>query len=303
MGAISICLWEGLVRGVRKSDEDQHTKVGVVTGLFSWPCCVSEPSTIHISAFTAPLNCCGPTFLLGRVADLVWVAIGGVSSGVLSSNIDSDADPTDDCPGRLLACVATDGPLGSSSPEKPKSTFLSESWFNEVLLFDTSSRYSPIKASHVFRFSEEGEEDEPEDFCGESGMTLTSVEGIVFVCVEVGFPQVESPQVFFFRGIALIDFLGGDDFLFPAKLGKHELLVPFGWVLKRILEGPGSFFLLIARSDLRKMCPLSKVIVWSEESTIASLTGLKYGSPFFLLVFFLRRLPPVVHFVRVGRLR
>ena len=35
----------------------------------------------------------------------------------------------------------------------------------------------------------------------------------------------------------------------------------------------GPEFLLIARSDLRKMCPLSKVIVRSEESTIASLTG------------------------------
>ena len=127
------------------------------------------------------------------------MAIRGVSSGALSSNIGSDADPTDDGPGRLLACVATDGPLGTSSPEKPISTLLSESWLNRVLLFDTSSRYSPIKASHEFRFSEESEKDEPEDFCGESGMTMTSVEGIVFVCVEVGFPQNESPQVFFFR--------------------------------------------------------------------------------------------------------
>ena len=52
---------------------------------------------------------------------------------------------------------------------------------------------------------------------------------------------------------------------------------------------PGNIFSLIARSDLRKMCPFSKVTVWSEESTIASLTGLKYGSPFFGLVFFLKK--------------
>ena len=126
------------------------------------------------------------------------MATGGVSSGVLSSNIGSDADPDDDGPGRLLACVATDGPLGTSSPVKFKSTLLSESRLIGVLLFDISSKYLSIRPSHEFRFSEEDGENEPHNFCGESGMTMTSVDEFVDVCVEVGFPQVEFPLVVFF---------------------------------------------------------------------------------------------------------
>ena len=59
-------------------------------------------------------------------------------------------------------------------------------------------------------------------------MTMTSCDEFVFVCVDVGFSsRVGFPQVVIFWGLALVDFLGGDDFLFPAQLGKHELLVPF----------------------------------------------------------------------------
>ena len=46
------------------------------------------------------------------------MAIGGVSSGVLSSTNGSDAEPDDSGPGRLLEWAATDGPLVNSSPVK-----------------------------------------------------------------------------------------------------------------------------------------------------------------------------------------
>ena len=116
---------------------------------------------------------------------------------MLSSNIGSDA-PDDDGPGRLLACVANNGPLGTFSPVKLKSTLLSESWLIGVLLFDISSKYLSIKPSHEFRFSEEDGENEPDNFCGESGMTVTSVDEFVDVSVGVGFPQLEFPLVVFF---------------------------------------------------------------------------------------------------------
>ena len=83
-----------------------------------------------------------------------------------------------------------------------------------------------------------------DDFWGESGMTITFVDELVVVCMSVGSPPVKFPLVIFFWGLSLVDFWGGDDFLFPAKI-----------------------------------CPFSKVTVWSEESTIASLNGLKHDSP------------------------
>ena len=117
---------------------------------------------------------------------------------MLPSKIGSDADPDDDGPARLRAGVATDGPLGTSSPVKLKSTFLSDFWINEILLFETSSKHSSIKPSPDSTFSEEDEEDEPDDFCGESGTTMTSADEFVVVCVGVGFPQVKFPLVVFF---------------------------------------------------------------------------------------------------------
>ena len=120
------------------------------------------------------------------------MAIGGVST------IGSDADLNDECPGRLLAWVATDDPLGTSSPVKFKSTLLSDSWLNGVLLFKTSSKYSSIKPSHEFRFGEEDEEDETDYFCGESGLMMNSVNELVIVFVGIGFPLVKFPLVVFF---------------------------------------------------------------------------------------------------------
>ena len=52
-------------------------------------------------------------------------------------------------------------------------------------------------------------------------------------------------------------------------------LVPGGGGLRKVFKGPGSIFPLIDKSDFRKMCPFSSVTVCSEESMIASLTGLK----------------------------
>ena len=48
-------------------------------------------------------------------------------------------------------------------------------------------------------------------------MTITSVDEFVVVCMSVGFPPVNFTLVVFFRGLALVDFWGGDDFLFWAK--------------------------------------------------------------------------------------
>ena len=144
-------LWGVFARGVRKSEGDQHKKAA------------------------------------GLIVDLSWVATGCVSSGLLSNNIGSRADPRDDGPGRLLSS---------------------------------------------------------DDFWGESGMTITSVDELVVVCMSVGFPPVNFPLVVFFWGLALVDFWGGDDF-------------PF----------------------LTKICQFSKVTVWFEESTIASLSGSIYDYP------------------------
>ena len=63
------------------------------------------------------------------------------------------------------------------------------------------------------------------------------------------------------------------------------------------------YFSLISRSNFRKMCPFFGVIVCSDESTIASLTGLKNRSPYLRLLFFLKRLPPVVICFNEGRVR
>ena len=51
----------------------------------------------------------------------------------------------------------------------------------------------------------------------------------------------------------------------------------------------------MARSDLRKVCQISKATVWSQELKIASLTGLKHNC--------LKRSSPVVNFARVDRFR
>ena len=45
-----------------------------------------------------------------------------------------------------------------------------------------------------------------DDFWGESGMTITSVDEFVVVCMSVGFPPVNFPLVVFFWGLALVDF-------------------------------------------------------------------------------------------------
>ena len=92
------------------------------------------------------------------------MATGGVSSGLLSSTIGSSAESIVDGPGRLLFRVVTDGPLGTSSPVTLESTKLSRFWLNGVLLFETSLRFSSTKPSHEFRFSDEYEEVEPDDF-------------------------------------------------------------------------------------------------------------------------------------------
>ena len=109
---------------------------------------------------------------------------------------------------------------------------------------------------------------------------------------------IELPEVVFSR----VSFSCSNFFLFPAKLSMFSRSVPMGGGLTRIFGGPGVICHLIARSEFRKMCPFSRVTVCSGESTIASFTGLKYGSPFFRLIFF-QRLPLVVSFTCEGRLR
>ena len=60
-------------------------------------------------------------------------------------------------------------------------------------------------------------------------MTITSVDLLVVVCMGVGFSPVIFALFVFFCRMALVDFLGEDNFLLAAKLGKQEESLPIGW--------------------------------------------------------------------------
>ena len=191
------------MRGLRKSECDQQEKAVGVSESISGLSNVSVSSALS-TYLRSPYNCGGPTICLGLSDGLVCLTIGGVSSGVLSSTNGFGAEPDVNCPGSLPEWSATVGPLRSSDSESGvlylpvtlKSTLLcvAISWHFGALLFEPSSKYSSIKPTQEFNFSEEEDVDEPDNFSGDSAMTMFCGGVCVIPGLGIKFPKVSSSE-------------------------------------------------------------------------------------------------------------
>ena len=119
---------------------------------------------------------------------------------MLSSTNGFVAEPDVNCPGSLPEWAATVGPLRSSDSESGvlylpvtlKSMLLSVtiSWHFAALLLETSSKYSSIKPTQEFKLSEEEDVDEPDNFCGDSAVTIFCGGICVIPGLGIKFPKV-----------------------------------------------------------------------------------------------------------------